>query len=40
MEDSENGGKGEMQNTPGIDYGALFKIQNPWGRRRTLPEGV
>jgi hypothetical protein len=76
MEDSENGGKGEMQernrtvvylprekvereilsfwcttfvvqvvpgllttllssgNTPGIDYGALAKIQNPWRRRR------
>jgi hypothetical protein len=25
-------------NTPGIDYGALAKIQNPWRRRRTLPE--
>ena len=28
------------ENTPGIDYGALAKIQNPWRRRRTLPEGV
>ena len=28
------------QNTPGIYYGALAKIQNPWRRRRTLPEGV
>ena len=27
-------------NTPGIDYGLLAKIQNPWSRRRTLPEGV
>ena len=27
-------------NTPGIDYGLLAKIQNPWRRRRTLPEGV
>ncbi len=27
-------------NTPGIDYGDLAKIQNPWRRRRTLPEGV
>jgi hypothetical protein len=27
-------------NTPGIDYGALAKIQNLWRRRRTLPEGV
>ena len=27
-------------NTPGMDYGALAKIQNPWRRRRTLPEGV
>ena len=27
-------------NTPGIDYGAQAKIQNPWRRRRTLPEGV
>ena len=27
-------------NTPGIDYGALSKIQNLWSRRRTLPEGV
>ena len=26
-------------NTPGIDYGLLAKIQNPWSRRRTLPEG-
>ncbi len=28
------------ENTQGIDYGALAKIQNPWRRRRTLPEGV
>ena len=28
------------ENTPGIDYGLLAKIQNPWRRRRTLPEGV
>jgi hypothetical protein len=28
------------ENTPGIDYGALAKIQHPWRRRRTLPEGV
>ena len=28
------------ENTPGIDYGLLAKIQNPWSRRRTLPEGV
>jgi hypothetical protein len=27
-------------NTPGIDYGLLAKIQNPWRWRRTLPEGV
>ena len=26
--------------TPGMAYGALAKIQNPWRRRRTLPEGV
>ncbi len=25
------------ENTQGIDYGALAKIQNPWRRRRTLP---
>ena len=24
------------ENTPGIDYGLLAKIQNPWSRRRTL----
>ena len=24
-------------NTPGIDYGLLAKIQNPWRRRRRLP---
>ena len=28
------------ENTPGIDYALLAKIQNPWKRRRTLPEGV
>jgi hypothetical protein len=27
-------------NTPGIDYGDLAKIQNPWRRRRRLLEGV
>jgi hypothetical protein len=27
-------------NTPGMAYGAQSKIQNPWRRRRRLPEGV
>ena len=27
-------------NTPGMAYGAQAKIQNPWRRRRRLPEGV
>ena len=27
-------------NPPGMGYGAQAKIQNPWMRRRRLPEGV
>jgi hypothetical protein len=27
-------------NTPGMAYGIQAKIQNPWRRRRRLPEGV